>query len=142
VIPIAISKPEEYLIKHKTLKSCTLRKRGCRTMHKLRRINIENSQNLLERVKEFAHKLRDTLPVKEVYLYGSVARSEIHEGSDIDLIVVGDFKERIFDRIGKILDLTDLPIEPLVYTEEEWSALRSEDNPFVNKILKEAIRLT
>ena len=110
-------------------------------MHKLRRINIENSQNLLERVKEFAHKLRDTLPVKEVYLYGSVARSEIHEGSDIDLIVVGDFKERIFERIGKILDLTDLPIEPLVYTEEEWSALRSEDNPFVNKILKEAIRL-
>jgi len=81
------------------------------------------------------------LPVKEVYLYGSVARGEIHEGSDIDLIVVGDFKERIFERIGKILDLTDLPIEPLVYTEEEWETLLAEGNPFVNKILKEAIRL-
>ncbi len=111
-------------------------------MHKLCRINIKDSQDLLERVKEFAHKLKETLPVKEVYLYGSVARSEIHEGSDIDLIVVGDFKERIFDRIGKILDLTDLPIEPLVYTEEEWETLLAENNPFVNKILKEAIRLT
>jgi len=110
-------------------------------MHKLCRINIEDSQDLLERVREFAHKLKETLPVKEVYLYGSVARGEIHEGSDIDLIVVGDFKERIFERIGKILDLTDLPIEPLVYTEEEWEALLAEGNPFVNKILKEAIRL-
>ena len=110
-------------------------------MHKLCRINIEDSQNLLERVREFAHKLKETLPVKEVYLYGSVARGEIHEGSDIDLIVVGDFKERIFERIGKILDLTDLPIEPLVYTEEEWETLLAEGNPFVNKILKEAIRL-
>ena len=110
-------------------------------MHKLCRINIEDSQNLLERVREFAHKLKETLPVKEVYLYGSVARGEIHEGSDIDLIIVGDFKEKIFDRIGKILDLTDLPIEPLVYTEEEWEALLAEGNPFVNKILKEAIRL-
>ncbi len=110
-------------------------------MHKLCRINIENSQDLLERVREFAHKLKETLPVKEVYLYGSVARGEIHEGSDIDLIIVGDFKEKIFDRIGKILDLTDLPIEPLVYTEEEWETLCSEDNPFIKTILKNSIRL-
>ena len=110
-------------------------------MHKLCRINIEDSQGLFERIKEFAQKLREALSVKEVYLYGSVARGEIHEGSDIDLVVVGDFKERLFERIGKVIELTDLPIEPLVYTEEEWHELKSENNPFVDKILKEGVKL-
>ncbi len=99
-------------------------------MPKLRRIDIESNQNLLERAKEFAHRLKETLPVTEVYLYGSVATGEVHEGSDIDLIIVGDFKERLFERIGKVLDLTDLP-----------KALKSKDNPFIKAVLKEAIRL-
>jgi len=30
---------------------------------------------------------------------------EIHEGSDIDLLIAGDFSERFFEKIGKILDL-------------------------------------
>ena len=92
-------------------------------------------------MKEFANRLKETLPVTEVYLYGSVARGEVHEGSDIDLIIVGDFKERMFERIGKVLELTDLPIEPLVYTEEEWKALKGESNPFIKAALKETIRL-
>ena len=44
-------------------------------------------------------------------------------------------------RIGKVLEVTDLPIEPLVYTEEEWKALKGESNPFIKAALKEAIKL-
>jgi hypothetical protein len=73
-------------------------------------------------------------------LYGSFAKGEIHEGSDIDLIIVGNFKERFFDRIGKILELTDLPIEPLVYTREEFDKMR-RDNLFLNEIFKYARKL-
>ncbi len=85
-------------------------------MHRLRRIDIGRSKDILDELKAFAKRLTKELPVREVYLYGSFARGEIHEGSDIDLIVVGDFTERLFERIGKILDLTDLPVEPLAYT--------------------------
>jgi len=35
--------------------------------------------------------------VKEVYLYGSFVKGEIHEDSDIDLIIVGDFKELFWE---------------------------------------------
>ncbi|GBE06051.1 MAG TPA: nucleotidyltransferase domain-containing protein [Nitrospirae bacterium] len=110
-------------------------------MYKLRRVNIEQSKDLLNELRVFAIRLKKNLPVREVYLYGSFAKGEIHEGSDIDLLIVGDFNERFFDRIGKILDLTDLPIEPLVYTMGEFEELKNSQNPFITEILKTAIRL-
>jgi len=73
-------------------------------------------------------------------MFGSFARGEIHEGSDIDLIVVGDFKERFFERISKIIEMTDLPIEPLVYTKEEFEEMKI-NNPFIKDILKTAKKL-
>lgn len=110
-------------------------------MYKLCRVNIEKSESLLDEIKIFVDKLKKNLPVKEVYLYGSFARGEINEGSDIDMLIIGDFTERFFDRIGKILDLTDLPIEPLVYTVEEFENFKNSENPFIIEILKTAIKL-
>lgn len=94
-------------------------------MYKLCRVDIERSEELINEIKAFATRLKKILPVREVYLYGSFAKGEIHEGSDIDLLIIGDFGERFFDRIGKILDLTDLPIEPLYIL---WRSLRSSKN--------------
>lgn len=110
-------------------------------MYKLCRVDIEHSKELLNEIRVFARKLKKDLPVKEVYLYGSFARDEIHEGSDVDLLIIGDFSERFFDRIGRILDLTDLPVEPIVYTGEEFEELKKSKNPFIMEILKTAIRL-
>jgi len=90
---------------------------------------------------DFVKVLKEKLPIKEVYLYGSFARGELHEGSDIDLVVVGDFKENFFARIGRILDLTDLPIEPLAYTEEEFGQMISQGNPFLLSVLRSGKKL-
>jgi len=110
-------------------------------MSTLRRIDIAHSQELFTKIRDFVSLLKKELLVGEVYLFGSFAKNEIHEGSDIDLLIIGDFKERFFDRIGKILDLTDLPIEPLVYTTEEFEELKQSGNPFITGVLKTAIRL-
>jgi predicted nucleotidyltransferase len=110
-------------------------------VYKLCRVDIEHSKELFNEIRVFARKLKKNLPVKEVYLYGSFARGEIHEGSDMDLLIIGDFKERFFDRIGKILELTDLPVEPLVYTCEEFEELKNSKNPFITEVLKTAIKL-
>jgi len=95
-----------------------LRKIGCRKMYEFCRVNPENSDKLIEEIKRFAVRLKEILPVKEVYLFCSFAKGEIHEGSDIDLLIIGQFEKRLFDRIGKILDLTDLSVEPFVYKEK------------------------
>jgi len=110
-------------------------------MYTLRRVNIEESKALFTRIRDFVSFLKKELPVRDVYLYGSFAKNEIHEGSDIDLLIIGDFKERFVDRIGKILDLTDLPIEPLVYTPKEFEELRQSENPFIAEVLKTAMLL-
>ncbi|MEW6619051.1 MAG: nucleotidyltransferase domain-containing protein [bacterium] len=68
-------------------------------------------------------------------LYGSFATGEIHQGSDIDMVIVGEFKGKIFERIEKVLKLTDLPIEPLVYSEKEFQQMK-EGNPFIKEVIK------
>ncbi|MCM8779129.1 MAG: nucleotidyltransferase domain-containing protein [Candidatus Omnitrophica bacterium] len=80
------------------------------------------------------NKLRKDFSIERIYLYGSFAKGEIHEGSDIDLIIVGNFKGSMFERIKQIIALTDLPIEPLVYTPEEFSRM-CKDNPFIKGVI-------
>lgn len=110
-------------------------------MPSLRRVNIADREKLVGEIKKLAQKLKSTFPIEKIYLYGSFARGEIHEGSDIDLLIIGDFRERFFERIGLILDLTDLPIEPLVYTREEFQELRASQNPFIEEILRTGVEL-
>ncbi len=107
-------------------------------MYKLRRIDIEKSEKIFEDLKKFVKKLKKEFNC-EVYLFGSFAKGEIHEGSDIDLLIIGDFKERFFERIGKILEMTDLPVEPIVYTRKEFEKMK--DSPFIKEIMKHAIKL-
>jgi len=73
------------------------------------------------------------LSKKKIILFGSFARGDYHENGEIDLIIIGDFIGRFFDRIGRILDLVpnDLYIEPLVYTKEEFNKMRENGNPFI-----------
>ena len=74
----------------------------------------------------------------KIYLFGSYARGDYHDGSDLDLAIIGDFKERFTDRIGKILELndTDQEIEPVVYTEPEFSRMERRENQFIANIKK------
>ena len=59
----------------------------------------------------------------------------------VDLIVVGDFPERHHKRAAAILDLTDLPIDPLCYTGEEFAGMVRSGNPFISRALAEGIRV-
>ncbi len=110
-------------------------------MPKLCRVDLKQSQKIFEDIKDFAKELKKKFAIKAIYLYGSFAKEEIHEGSDIDLVIVGEFKERFPYRIGKILELTNLPIEPLVYTEEEFQEMVDDENPFIKEVMKTGKKL-
>jgi len=73
-----------------------------------------------------------------VILFGSFATGDINEGSDVDIIIIADFKEPFFDRIKILLDLNDgidLPLEPIGYTLEEFQKMRDEGNSFIEEVL-------
>ncbi|MHA1250193.1 MAG: nucleotidyltransferase domain-containing protein, partial [Candidatus Helarchaeota archaeon] len=71
-------------------------------MYKLCRINIKDRKKIYNDLINFIERLKRKFVIKSIYLYGSFYTGKIHEGSDIDLIIIGDFKERFFERIGKI----------------------------------------
>lgn len=108
-------------------------------MHKLCRVNLEDREKIYEQLRQFARLLKTKHKVKKVYLYGSFARGDFNEGSDIDLIIVGEFDGKMPQRINKILDLTSLPVEPLVYSEAEFEQMK--ERAFLKEVLATAKEL-
>ena len=92
-------------------------------------------------VKRFINLTIKKFNLKKIIIFGSFARGDYHKGSDLDLIIVGEFKERFIDRIGKILELnnSDLEIDVMVYTEEELQKMIQEKRPFIEQALEEGI---
>ncbi|TAJ43680.1 nucleotidyltransferase domain-containing protein [Methanofollis fontis] len=99
------------------------------------------SPDLIAALLAFAADVRSRFRIERIILFGSAATGTLHEGSDIDLIVIGDFSERFHKRIAALLDLTDLPIEPLCYTPAEFERLVEEKNPFIIEALLEGVDL-
>jgi len=85
--------------------------------------------------------MRRELGAERIILYGSFAGGWVHEGSDIDLVVVARLAGKMPARIEKVLAMTDLPVEPLVYTPEEFERLRAEPSSIVAEALKTGVDL-
>jgi len=114
-------------------------------MHRIRGLDLQRREAsalfVIEQIRDLAREIRACRRISVIILYGSFVRGDFHEGSDIDLIVVGDFRERPHRRAATILDLTDLPIEPICYIEEEFAELVRSKNPFIREALAEGIRV-
>jgi len=102
--------------------------------------------------KEFAKRLTETLgeSVKTVILYGSLARGEVGEESDVDiLVIIEDTPEeaRIKDEILKIAYEIDYEsgfraiISPISLTLKEFTQRLEAGSPFIYNALKDAIIL-
>jgi len=80
--------------------------------------------------------------VEAIILFGSVARGEAHEGSDIDLAVIAhsdwdgrvDLEDAIRRRLGNDCDA-------LVFTVEDFARLAAAHEPVVDEILVDGIPL-
>jgi len=55
---------------------------------------------VIGQIRDLAREIRSRRRVSTIILYGSFARGDFHEASDIDLVVVGDFRER-FHKAGR-----------------------------------------
>ena len=77
-----------------------------------------------------------------VVVFGSFARGDTHEGSDLDLIVVKETVERFFDRIGRVRDACAdiaIDVQPLVYTPAELEEMLVSGNSFLETALAEGV---
>ena len=114
-------------------------------MHTICRVNIGMGEGVYreieDKLKMFAEKVRERCSVHKIIVFGSFTRKDLNEGSDIDIIIVGDFKDRFHKRIAAIMDLTDLPIEPMCYTPEEFDRMVMDGNCFIEDALRDGVML-
>ena len=105
--------------------------------------NLKIGTKAKQEMKSLVHRLLRKYTISKIILFGSLSRGDSHEWSDIDLVVVGDFKQRFFDRIGLVLNehKGSYDLEPLVYTEEEFGRMRKEKRPFIDEVLRTGIVL-
>jgi predicted nucleotidyltransferase len=96
---------------------------------------------ILQQLKELAAGLKRDFAVQAVYVFGSFARADEHEGSDIDLLVVGNLPGRAPERVGHVLSRTNLPVEPVVVRPETLERHCAAGHPFYTRALREAVRL-
>ena len=96
-------------------------------------IDLDRLPEIRRRIDALIRRILEELPARKVILHGSFATGRVHQGSDVDLIVVADFRERAIDRVDRIqvLNSNRLPIEVFCYTPEEFDRMVAEKNPFV-----------
>ncbi|MHB8579180.1 MAG: nucleotidyltransferase domain-containing protein [Ignavibacteriaceae bacterium] len=92
-------------------------------------------------VSKFVNLVANEFPVKSVYLFGSYAKGEAREYSDIDLAVVSDNFEgsRFFDKekLNKYILKTSIDLEIHPFRTVDFT----EDNPFVKEIINTGIKI-
>lgn len=95
---------------------------------------------ILKSVEEYIKEISKYYNVKEVYLFGSYAKGTSHEDSDIDIAVIINSDNNVFDLMVELMMLTqniDLRIEPHPIKVKDFE----EGNPFVQEIIDTGIKV-
>jgi predicted nucleotidyltransferase len=95
-----------------------------------------------KRIEEIVSSLREYDP-ERIILFGSHARRDADEYSDLDLVVIKETEERFLDRLKRVYELVrpTFAMDLLVYTPEEFARMKEEGNPFIERVLEEGVVL-
>ncbi|UCG16855.1 MAG: nucleotidyltransferase domain-containing protein [Phycisphaerales bacterium] len=76
------------------------------------------------------------LGADRVILFGEYARGDCRKTGSVDLLVVLDTKQRMADRIERVLEALDseMTVEPLVYTPQEFERLKANGGPLIEAV--------
>jgi uncharacterized protein len=99
----------------------------------------------LELIREIASKIVEQFKPQRIILFGSFARGEETENSDIDLLVLIDTQERRGKRSAPILrflaEQYEEPIDVVVRSPQSLEDWKDVPDSFAQQILREGITL-
>jgi len=104
------------------------------------------SQDIHERLQKISERLKKEYYAEKVILYGSHAKGEATEDSDVDILVIAPTEERFFERMATVLGLVrdlynGLALSPIVLQPEEVSERLKRGDQFVKQIIEHGIYL-
>jgi predicted nucleotidyltransferase len=93
----------------------------------------------MDTIEQFGRQIGRQFGAERVILFGSYARGEVTEDSDVDLLVIGLFKGRSVDKSVEIrLKLRpSFPVDLLVRTPEKVRQRLEMGDSFLREILEE-----
>lgn len=96
-----------------------------------------------ELIRILRQKLGGHKNALEAYLFGSVAKGRPGFWSDLDIIIVADTSEPFVERPRQYFDLLDLgiPVDILVYTPQEFTAMQGASSGFWKNFRDTHLRL-
>lgn len=114
-----------------------------------RKARAEAMTAVMLAVDLFMRRIGDGFDVREAYIFGSHARREDHEDSDVDVAVVlggrSDLSETVFHFSGVAYDVfmeTDVLVDAHPLWEDEWLDPSLSPNPHLTaNIRRDGIRL-
>ncbi len=86
--------------------------------------------------------LKKKINASRAILFGSYARGDIRDFSDIDVVFIKDTKEKKkLKRLNAVYDNYNgfLPLDAIVYTPKEVEKMRKDGNVFIKQVLKEGV---
>lgn len=104
-------------------------------------------RNIEKTLKELTATLSEELKgfVNSIVLYGSVARNQATEDSDIDIMVVMPDNMEAYRKVSRIsysIDLKNSTVTSAIcFTPEELTTLVEDGSPFIEDVLTEGVIL-
>lgn len=96
-----------------------------------------------DELNSFLSSVKELIALECVILFGSQARGDFTQYSDIDLIIVADFKEDFFNRILSLSKLNESKynFEIFCYTANEFDNMFEKGNALILDSINEGIPL-
>jgi len=106
-------------------------------------IAIKRENKLSKELNRWIKILIKEYNPKEIILYGSLAKKNVSNWSDIDLIIIKETEKTFFERLREVLLLLDPKVgsDITVYTPEEFSELCRNNLFFQEEVLKNGVKL-
>ena len=106
----------------------------CKRSYKLDNVHHTTIRNII-------HKIIEKTQPSHISLFGSFARGEWHESSDLDLFIVAEEKKRCVEWLKEASEKNEfkLQIEAFVHTPEEYETMLDEMRPFITQVITEGI---
>lgn len=136
-VVVARASAHKWLHALEQLDFISIARRGRLKLHRLNRENpLVKQLKVLRTMSWLLPKLEPLKGQGEVYLYGSAARGEGLEDSDLDILTIG--RERaVINRIKAI----DERINVSFFTPLEWAKMARDDPAFYERVERDKIRL-
>lgn len=99
------------------------------------------NKEIISSINKFIEEIKKQYNITAIILFGSYAKGTENEDSDIDIAVISDDFDDIYDCMATLMGMTwdiDARIEPHPITTEDY---QNKSDPFVKEVIDTGIKV-